>query len=101
MATQDFTATDTPQGLRALLSINITPETYERCFVENLSTSERVRYRAVADDENGMPAPPARTAKGHILLPGESKFIFIPIRADVYVWTLNSGRKAPCVASQG
>ena len=99
MATQDFTATDAPQGLRTLLNINITPEGNESFFIENLSNSERVRYRAVADDMNGMPAPPAPAVKGHLLKPNEGRKILIPIRGDVFVWTLNLGRKASCVAS--
>ena len=86
MATFDFTATNTPRGLKAVL--NLTPEL--PYTMENLSNSERVRVREAA-------TAPARGERGHILKPGGVRTAILRTDEDLWCWTLRDEAEAACV----
>lgn len=86
MATLDFTATNTPRGLKAVLSL--TPDV--PYTMENLSNSERVRVREAA-------TAPTRGERGHVLKPGDVRTAIVKENEDLWCWTLRNSQEAACV----
>ena len=90
MATLDFEATDTPQDLGAALGIDFS----NHHSIENISNSERVRFRF-------SPTAPGSSERGPILEPGEPRTVYVATTGDkVWVWVPRIGATAHLVVDE-
>ena len=89
MPTLDFEATDTPQDLGMALGVDFSTHH----SIENLSNSERVRFRF-------SPDAPASSQRGPILQPGEPRTVYTKGADKVWVWVPRDGASANLVVDE-